>query len=340
MPSFPKSFKAAVVVEKGKPFEIKDVPWKDAEAGEVVVKVKACGVCHSDAAVVQQMMPTGLPRIPGHEIIGDVVQVGPGEKKWKVGDRVGSGWHGGHDSICARCRKGDFVTCENEQINGVTRDGGYAEYAVLRSEAVGAVPEDMDPAETAALFCAGVTTFNSIRHMNLMPGDVVAVQGLGGLGHLAVQFCRKMGYKTVALSSSGAKKDLAMSLGAHEYLDGSKVNQAEELQKLGGAKVVVATAPNSEIIQTLVGALAADGQLLALAITPEMNVPIMPMIVKRLSLRGWPSGTAADSEDTINFARANDIHCQIQRFKLDDANDAYQAMMEGKARFRSVLVME
>ncbi|EPQ59087.1 GroES-like protein [Gloeophyllum trabeum ATCC 11539] len=334
----PKTYKAAAVTKKSA-LELIDVPWKDPAAGQVVVKVEACGVCRSDDLVVNQLMPAGLPRIPGHEIVGTVVAVGPGEKLWKEGQRVGGGWHGAHCFACRQCRKGDFNTCENEQVNGVTMDGGYAEYATLKSEAVVALPEGMDPAETAPLMCAGVTTYNSIRNMGLKAGDIVAVQGIGGLGHLALQYARAMGYKTVALSTSASKKALASELGAHAYLDASKVNQAEELGKMGGANLIVCTAPSADIIQALVPGLAVGGTLLVLAIAPDdLKFNATPFITKRLSLRGWPSGHAKDSEDCAAFSKLEGVKCRIQKYPLEKAAEAYQSMMDGSAKFRAVIV--
>ncbi|GAA6063438.1 hypothetical protein JCM10212_002624, partial [Sporobolomyces blumeae] len=299
--------------------------------------VLASGVCHSDSAVVEQLIPGGLPRVPGHEIAGKVVQVGPGEKRWKVGDYVGAGWHGGHCNICKSCLKGDFVTCEKENINGVLTDGGHAEYAILRSESLAALPDDIDPVQAAPLLCAGVTVFNSLRHMDVFPGDVVAVQGVGGLGHLAIAFARASGYKVVALSTSDSKRDLATKLGAHVYVDGSKEDQVEALNKLGGAKVVLAVAPNGDAMAKLLGGLAPGGQLLVLALSDGLTVPIAPMIQKRLSIRGWPSGTAFDSEETVKFAQAVGVECMCETYSLDQVQEAYDAMMQGKARFRSVI---
>ncbi|EMD42277.1 hypothetical protein CERSUDRAFT_110805 [Gelatoporia subvermispora B] len=332
----PKSYKAFAFTEVGGPLKEVQVEWKDPQPGEIVVKVLACGVCASDEAVKYQVIPTGLPRIPGHEIVGNVVAVGPGETVWKVGERVGGGWHGGHCSACERCRAGDYICCEKEDINGVLRDGGYAEYATLRSEAVAKVPEDLDPAEAAPLLCAGITTFNSLRNMTARPPDYVAVQGIGGLGHLAIQFARAMGFRVIALSSSDAKKELAHSLGAHIYLDGSKVDQAAELQKLGGARVIMCTAPNPKVIQSLVPALAVNGELLLLALCDEITVAPAPMITKRLSIRGWPSGTARDSEDTVKFVQAHGIKCMVQKFPLEKAQEAYEH--RGSAKFRAVIV--
>jgi len=333
----PKTYKAAQITKKGGSFELVDVDWKDPVEGQVAVKVIACGVCHSDSIVKEQHMPTGLPRIPGHEIIGDVVAIGPGEKRFKVGDRVGSGWHGGHCAICTSCRKGDFVTCEKQNINGIFTDGGYAEYAILRTEAIASIPTDVDPFEAAPLLCAGVTTFNSTRHMDLHPGDLVAVQGIGGLGHLAIQFSRAMGYRTVALSSSASKASLARELGAHDYVDGSSVDLAEALTKMGGAKVIICTAPSGKVIEGLIKGLAVGGQLLILAVAEGISVPIQPMIQKRLAIRGWPSGTAQDSEEAVEFAKIQGVRCRIEKYPLSKANEAYESMITGKARFRAVL---
>ncbi|KAI5475316.1 GroES-like protein [Pseudohyphozyma bogoriensis] len=304
--SHPASYRAAVLTKKGGPFEIVEVPWKDPKPNEVVVKTLANGVCHSDSTVVDQDVSSGHTRTPGHEIVGEVVAIGKEVTKWKLGMRVGSGWHGGHCFQCRSCRAGDFVTCYNENINGIISDGGYAEYVTLREEAVLSVPEDIDPAEASPMLCAGVTTFNALRHMDVHPGEIVAIQGIGGLGHLAIQFSRAMGFKTVALSNSGAKAALAKELGAHEYIDGSKVDQAEALQKMGGAKVVLGLAPSGKAMEALIPGLAPNGQLCL--------------------------------EDTIKFAKENGIKCKIERYKLDQVNEAYQSMISGKARFRAVLV--
>ncbi|KAH9950820.1 GroES-like protein [Amylocystis lapponica] len=334
----PKTYTAYAFTRKDGPLEKITIDWKDPEPGQIVVKVLACGVCASDEIAKGQHFPSvTYPRIPGHEIVGVVAAVPPAEKKWSVGQRVGSGWHGGHCHTCERCREGDFITCSSEAVNGISVDGGYAEYVTLRSEAVASVPEDLDPAETAPLFCAGITTFNSLRHMDLQPPEVVAVQGIGGLGHLGLQYSRAMGYQTVALSSSAAKKKLALELGAHQYVDGSKEDQAAALQQLGGAKVILCAAPDSASIEKLLPALAVDGTMLFLAIpfTP-MSLPIGMLIGKRLSLRGWPSGTAADSEACIRFSKVHGIKALVQTFPLAQANEAYDA--RASARFRAVIV--
>ncbi|KZS95704.1 GroES-like protein [Sistotremastrum niveocremeum HHB9708] len=333
----PKTFRAAVVETANAPFKLVTRDLVPPQQGQVLVKVLACGVCHSDSIVKFAHMPV-LPKVPGHEIVGEVAAIPDTETRWKIGDRVGGGWHGGHCGVCTSCKVGDHVTCEKENINGILTDGGYAEYVYLRTEAIAAVPKELDPAEAAPLLCAGVTTFNSLRHMDVKPGDIVAIQGIGGLGHLAIQYSHKMGYRTVALSSSGGKEQLAKQLGAHIYLDSSKVDQAEELQKLGGAKVVICTAPSPTIIPTLLNGLRTGGTLLILAVAGDINFPTLPIIQKRLNVRGWPSGDAGDSEDTLAFSQLTDVKCLIERFSLDDVDKAFDSMMSGKAKFRAVLV--
>ncbi|GAA5864418.1 hypothetical protein JCM8547_005813 [Rhodosporidiobolus lusitaniae] len=336
--SLPETYRAAFVVAKDAPFEIREVKLKMPGPGEVLVKTLASGVCGSDSEVVTQKTPIPLPQVIGHELCGNVVAAGEGEQKWEVGDLVGNGWHGGHDGTCDRCRKGDFNTCENEQIMGMTMPGSHAEYVLCRSEALAAMPKDMDPVEAAPLLCAGVTTFNSLRYMTLMPGDVVAIQGIGGLGHLAIQFATKMGYKTVALSGSDSKKKLAEQLGAHVYVDGSKKDQAEALKEMGGAKVIACTAPNSEVINKLIGGLAVEGQLLILALAEEdLKIPVTPLVTKRLSVKGWPVGTPIDEEETVAFAQLQNIKPLVETYTLGEINEAYQRMKSGKARFRCVI---
>jgi len=344
--SLPKTFRAAVFQEKGKPLVFEDRELKHPQPGSILVKVEACGVCHSDA-VVQAGMMNSFPIIPGHEIIGRVAAVGQeagqshayGAERFKVGDRVGGAWHGGHDGSCKACCKGYYQMCENEEINGVSRDGGYAEYVTLRSEAAVPIPEDVDAAKYAPLLCAGVTVFNSMRKQNKATGSLVAIQGLGGLGHLAIQYARKAGYRVVALSSSGAKEDFARKLGAHEYLDGSKVDQAEELQKLGGADMIVATAPNPEIMGKLVGGLGILGTLILLAPVGELKINSLPMIMKGASVTGFPSGHTIDSQEAIEFARIHDVNCLVETFPFAEAQKAFDHMVSGNVRFRSVITM-
>ncbi|KAH7092128.1 alcohol dehydrogenase [Paraphoma chrysanthemicola] len=339
-PSIPKTARAVVIEKPGAPWAIKEVPVNLPQQGEILIKVHACGVCHSDSFTQQGAFGDVFPRTPGHEVIGTVVAIGEGEKKWAIGDKVGGPWHGGHDGTCKSCNRGLFQVCNNEAINGVSRDGGYAEYCNLRTEAVVRIPQDADPAEYAPLLCAGVTVFNGIRKMNIIPGDIVAVQGLGGLGHLAVQYARKMGYRTVALSTSSNKKDFATQLGATDFIDTSKENAAEALQKMGGASLIVVTAPNPQVLGPLVNGLGPLGKLLMLAPVGEVPVNTVPLIMKGASVHGWPSGHALDSEEAIDFAQTQGIKCLIEKFPLDKVEDAVKHMESGKVRFRSVLVMD
>jgi D-arabinose 1-dehydrogenase-like Zn-dependent alcohol dehydrogenase len=340
MPSLPKTYKAAVFEKADQPFTIKDIELKEPSEGQVLVKVLACGVCHSDAVVQSGGFGNGFPIIPGHEIIGNVAAVGPGVTKWKEGDRVGGPWHGGHDSICKQCQRGQFQMCKQEAINGVTRDGGYAEYVLLRSEAVVKVPTDVDPVEYAPILCAGITVFNSIRKLQITPGEIVAIQGLGGLGHLAVQYAAKMGYRVVALSSGDKKKDFAHKLGAHDYIDTSKDDPVKKLTEMGGAALIVCTAPNPKSISPLTGGLEAGGHVLVLAPCGGIEVNSIDLISKAASVSGFPSGHALDCEEAIDFTKLHNIKCMVEKFPLKDVQKAYDHMLSGDVRFRSVLVME
>ncbi|KAI9783234.1 MAG: hypothetical protein M1839_004074 [Geoglossum umbratile] len=338
--SLPKTYKAAVFESKGAPLVIKDLPLELPKAGEVLVKVLASGVCHSDVMVQNGGMGSSFPIIPGHEAIGDVAAVGPNETLWKVGDRVGAAWHGGHDGTCTACRRGMFQMCENETINGVYRDGSYAEYVILRREAVVSVPKDVDPAEYAPFLCAGVTTFNSMRRMGIHPGQVVAIQGLGGLGHLAVQFAAKMGFRVVALSSGAGKEAFARDFGATDYVDTSSEDPVARLQSMGGAALIVATAPSPQAIAPLTGGLQAGGKLMILAACGDVPINTGHLILKGVSVHGWPSGASLDCEETITFARQQNVRCLIEKFPLQDAQKAYEHMVSGKARFRAVLTVD
>ncbi|PCH38416.1 GroES-like protein [Wolfiporia cocos MD-104 SS10] len=333
----PKTYTAYAFTEKGGPLKPITLEWKDPQPGEIVAKVLACGVCASDMAAKYQALPgVQYPIVPGHEIVGEVVAVPTTEQRWKIGQRVGSGWHGGHCHACENCVKGDYITCEKQDINGILRHGGYAEYVTLRTEAVAAIPDGIDPAEAAPLFCAGVTTFNSLRNMSCRPPDYVAVQGIGGLGHLGVQFSKAMGFRTIALSTSSAKEELARSLGADVYIDSSKENATEALQRLGGARLIMCTAPNPQIIRDMIPALAARGELLVLALTDDATISLGSLIGKGLSIRGWPSGVASDSADTLEFAKANNIKVMVEKFPLAKANEAFDH--RSSARFRAVLI--
>ncbi|EUC33122.1 hypothetical protein COCCADRAFT_26527 [Bipolaris zeicola 26-R-13] len=342
MPSdIPTSCRAVVIGKVGAPWTIKDVPVSSPNAGEVLIKVQACGICHSDVFLQQGHLGDHIfPRVPGHEVIGTVVAVGEGEQKWKVGDRVGGGWHGGHDGVCKACNRGLFQICDKKDINGVSKDGGYAEYCTLRSEAAVRIPADADAAEYAPLLCAGVTVFNGIRKMNIQQGDTVVIQGLGGLGHLALQYSRKMGYRTVALSSSSDKKDFAFQLGATDYIDTSKESAAEGLEKMGGASLIVVTAPNPQIIGPLVDGLGPLGKMLVLAPVGDVPINTVSLVLGGRSVHGWPSGHALDSEEAIDFAERQGVKCMIEKFPFDKAEDAVKHMESGKVRFRSVIVMD
>lgn len=331
--------KAAQIKEPGSDFEIVDIPTSEPQENEVLIKVEACGICHSDAMVKDGLFPgIEYPRVPGHEVVGKVERVGSNVTKWKSGQRVGVGWHGGHCFTCDPCRKGDFINCENGQVAGISYDGGYAEYMTAPQEAVAAVPDDLSSEEAAPLLCAGITTFNSLKHTGAQAGDLVAVQGIGGLGHLAVQYAAKMGFKTVAISTSDDKEQLAKDLGAHHFINAKKQNAVEELQKMGGARVIVATAPNTDIIGEIAGGLGLEGNLLVLAATGEtFEVSPFTLIMGRKQVSGWPSGTAKDSEDTLNFSSMTGTKPMIETYPLDKVNEAYDRMISNEARFRVVL---
>ncbi|MCC5915263.1 MAG: alcohol dehydrogenase catalytic domain-containing protein [Balneolaceae bacterium] len=331
--------KAAQAQEAGKDFVLTDMPKPEPGDHEVLIKVEACGICHSDAMVREGLFP-GLeyPRVPGHEVVGTVEKTGKGVSQWKKGQRVGVGWHGGHCFTCDPCRRGDFVNCQNTKVAGISYDGGYAEYMTAPQEAIAAVPDDLTSEEAAPLLCAGITTFNSLRNSGAKPGELVAIQGIGGLGHLAIQYASKMGFKTVAISTSDDKRKLAKDLGAHHFINAKKANAVEELQKLGGAKVIVATAPNTKIIGEIAGGLEREGNLLVLAATGEtFEVSPFTLIMGRKQVSGWPSGTAKDSEDTLNFSAMSSTKPMIETYPLDKVNEAYAQMINNKARFRVVL---
>eukprot|EP01026_Neomeris_dumetosa_P044373 TRINITY_DN3733_c0_g1_i5.p1 TRINITY_DN3733_c0_g1~~TRINITY_DN3733_c0_g1_i5.p1 ORF type:complete len:339 (-),score=58.97 TRINITY_DN3733_c0_g1_i5:510-1526(-) len=334
--------KVAVVHEAGAEIKIEEKPIPNPQADEVRIKVMACGLCHSDAFVKYGLFPgIEYPRSPGHEVAGIIDAVGANVKIWSTGQHVGVGWHGGHCFICINCRKGDFIMCKTAKICGISYDGGYQQYMVVPQEAVAAIPEGMSFEMAAPLLCAGITVFNSMRNVkDAQPGDVVAVQGIGGLGHLAIQFARKMGYYTIALSRGEDKKELALKLGAHEYIDTSSEGFLSQLQAKGGAKIIVATAPSGKIMSSVVDGLAIDGTLLVIAASND-NVEAAPLsvITKRSMLKGWPSGIATDSEDTLRFSQAFDVVPMIETFPLEKVNEAFDYMMSNKARFRVVLTM-
>ncbi|OOH74285.1 alcohol dehydrogenase [Leptospirillum ferriphilum] len=325
----------------GQPFVCQDVPDPRPGSGEVLLRVQACGICHSDMFVREGLFPgISYPRIPGHEVVGVILETGPGVVDFRKGDAVGVGWHGGHCLTCPACRRGDFILCSRGRITGISYDGGYAEFMVAPEHALARVPNGMDPAEAAPLLCAGVTTFNSLRHAGALAGSVVAVLGIGGLGHLALQFSKKMGFRTVALSSGSEKSGLARSLGADEYVDMKRENPVEVLGKMGGAQVILATVPHSDTISRLVDALGDNGRMVLLgADTAPVQVSPLQLIPKRKSVSGWPSGDALDSEQTLNFAHLAGIRAMVERMPLDRAEEAYGTMIRNKARFRVVLTV-
>jgi D-arabinose 1-dehydrogenase-like Zn-dependent alcohol dehydrogenase len=336
------TMRAARIPSPGADFEIITRERTAPGPRQVEIRVAACGVCHSDSFVKGGQFPgLQLPRVPGHEVIGVIERVGPGVEDWKPGDRVGVGWHGGHDFVCESCRRGDFVTCRNELISGFGSDGGYAEYMIARTEALARVPAGLSDAEAAPLMCAGITTFNALRHSLARGGDTVAVLGLGGLGHLGVQFASKFGFFTVAIARGQDERPLAQQLGAHEYIDSSAGDSGKRLAALGGAKVVLATAPNARAIEQTIEGLAPGGQLMLVGAPPEpISVAAAALLLPRLSIQGWPSGHAKDSEDTLQFCARFGVRPMIETFPLERAAEAYDHMMTGRVRFRSVLTMQ
>ncbi|KAK4463906.1 alcohol dehydrogenase [Cladorrhinum samala] len=341
MPSLPQTYRQAVFKEKGAPLTVEETSLKPPGKGEVLVKVEACGVCFSDVFAQQNVMGGGFPIVPGHEIIGRVVAVGDDAGAWKVGDRVGSGWHGGHDGTCKACKKGYHQMCDNQVINGETKPGGYAEYVIIRSEAAAPVPDSVDAAKYAPILCAGMTVFNSIRKMNVGVGETVAVQGLGGLGHLAIQYASKFGYRVVAISRGRDKEKFARELGAHEYVDAGEVEDVgQALKELGGASLVVSTSPRGDSMPGLLKGLGVLGKLLILSVPGELPVDTGVMLKYGLSVQVWPCGHATDSEEAIAFAQLQNIDCLIEKFPLEKANDAFNAMLSGNVRFRAVITFD
>jgi D-arabinose 1-dehydrogenase-like Zn-dependent alcohol dehydrogenase len=333
--------KAVQVSKPGGRLELVERPIPEPGRGQVRIKVEACGICHSDVVVKDGLWP-GLqyPRVPGHEIAGRVDAVGTDVANWKAGQRVGVGWHGGHCFTCDPCRRGDFILCRFEKITAISFDGGYAEYMIAPAEAVAAIPSDLSTEEAAPLLCAGITVYNPLRNSGARPGDLVAVQGIGGLGHLGIQCARRMGFRTAAIGRGGDKEPLARTLGAHEYIDTSTGAPAEAIQKLGGARMILATAPDAKSISALIDGLAPGGKLVIVGAAPEpLSISPLQIILARRSIQGWPSGTAKDSEDTLQFSALTGVRPMIERYPLDKAADAYDQMISGRARFRVVLTV-
>ena len=332
---------AVQISRPGGPFEVVEREVPGPGPNQVRLKVQACGICHSDMFVKEGHWP-GLqyPRVTGHEVAGVIDEVGAGATAWKKGQRVGVGWHGWHCGHCDPCRRGDFINCRNLRITGFSDDGGYAQYMIANADALALIPDSLSPSEAAPILCAGITTFNSLRHSGAGAGDLVAVLGLGGLGHLGVQFASKMGFRTVAIGRGKDKEPLALKLGAARYLDTDAVKVAEELTKMGGASVILATAPDSKAMSALIDGLGVGGKLLVVGASADpISVTPIQLIGNRRSIQGWPSGSARDSEDTLNFCALTGIRPMVETFPLEQAAAGYERMLSGKARFRVVLTM-
>jgi len=333
--------KVAQISKPGADFEIVEREIPEPNAGQVRIKVQACGVCHSDVLTKEGSWPgIQYPRVPGHEVAGIVDEVGDGVSAWKKGQRVGVGWHGGQDNTCRECRRGDFRNCRNVKVCGISYDGGYQQYMVAPVEALVSIPEGLKDVEAAPLLCAGITTYNALRHSGALPGDLVAVQGVGGLGHLGIQFASKFGYKVAAIGRGPENAMLAKKLGASVYIDSQSTNAAEALQQLGGAQVILATAPNSKAMSALIDGLGPNGKLMVIgaAFDPIEVTPIQ-LISGSKTIQGWAAGTPADSEDTLRFAELSGVRPMIETYPLEQAAEAYARMLSGKAQFRVVLTM-
>ena len=333
--------KVAQVPAPGADFQVVEREIPDPIAGHVRIKVQACGVCHSDVLTKEGSLPgIQYPRVPGHEVVGIIDEVGDGVSVWTKGQRVGVGWHGGHDGTCLSCRRGDFINCQNMKIPGISYDGGYQQFMLAPLEALAAIPESLNDTEAAPLLCAGVTTFNALRHSGASPGDLVAVLGIGGLGHLGIQFANKFGYMVAAVGRGPENAALAKKLGASLYIDSRATKAAEELQKLGGAQMILATAPSSKAMSELIDGLGPNGKLMVVgADFAPIEVTPTQLIFGTRTIQGWASGTPTDSEDTLRFAELTGVRPMIETYPLDKAAEAYARMMSGDAQFRVVLTM-
>jgi D-arabinose 1-dehydrogenase-like Zn-dependent alcohol dehydrogenase len=331
--------RAVQVSRAGGPLEIVERDTPEPGPGFVRIKVQACGICHSDVLTKEGYWPgIQYPRVPGHEVVGVIDAVAPGVPRWKVGQRVGVGWNGGFCGYCDHCRRGYTFACQtSSEVTGITRDGGYAEYMLAPISALAAVPEDLSSLAAAPLMCAGVTTFNCLRNSGAGPGDLVAVLGIGGLGHLAVQFSAKMGCRTVAIARGNEEEPLARQLGAHYHIDNTKLDPAAELQKLGGAKVILATVTSSDAMKAVLGGLGVHGKLMVIGAVPSLEVNTIQMILGNQSVTGWYAGIAIDSEDTLKFAVLSGVRSMNESYPLDRVSEGYDQMLSGKARFRVVL---
>jgi D-arabinose 1-dehydrogenase-like Zn-dependent alcohol dehydrogenase len=335
------SMKVAQVPKPGGNFEMVEREIPEPGAGQVRIQVQACGVCHSDVLTKDGLWPgIQYPRVPGHEVAGIVDKTGAGVSAWKKGQRAGVGWHGGHDGTCRECRRGDFRNCRNVKVCGISYDGGYQQYMIAPAEALVAIPDSLKDVDAGPLLCAGITTYNALRHSGALPGDVVAVLGIGGLGHLGIQFANKFGYKTVAIGRGSENATLAKKLGASEYIDSQSTNAVEALQKLGGARVILATAPSSKAMSELIDGLGPNGKLVVIgAAFDPIEVTPVQLILGSRTIQGWAAGTPADSEDTLRFAELSGVRPMIETYPLEKAEEAYARMLSGKAQFRVVLTM-
>ena len=333
--------KAVQVPKPGADFQLVERDIPEPGPGQVRIRVQACGICHSDVVTKEGLFPgMEYPLVPGHEVAGVIDEVGAGVKVWKKGERVGVGWHGGQDGTCLACRRGDFLNCVNLKVCGISYDGGYQEFMIAPVEALAHVPESLDAAEAAPLMCAGVTTFNALRHSGALPSDLVAVQGVGGLGHLGVQFAKKFGYRVAAVGRGSGNAALAKKLGADAYIDSVATDAAAELQKLGGARVILATAPSGKAMSALIAGLGPNGTLVVIGASADpIEVPSYPLLAARKRIQGWPSGIPTDSEDTLRFAEMTGVRPMIEKYPLEKAAEGYARMMSGKAEFRVVLTM-
>jgi D-arabinose 1-dehydrogenase-like Zn-dependent alcohol dehydrogenase len=333
--------KVAQVSKPGSEFQIVEREIPKPGEGHVRIKVQACGVCHSDVFTKEGLWPgIQYPRVPGHEVAGVIDEVGVGVPGWKKGQRVGVGWHGGHDNTCRQCQRGDFRNCRNLQVPGISYDGGYQQYMIAPVEALVPIPESLRDVEAAPLLCAGATTFSALRRSGALPGDLIAVQGIGGLGHLGIQFASKFGYKVAAVGRGSETAALAKKLGANEYIDSQSTNAPEALQKLGGAQVIIATAPNAKSMSALIDGLAPNGKLMVIGATSDpLEVTPVQLITQSTNIEGWFAGPPADAGDTLTFAELSGVRAMIETYPLEKAAEAYARMMSGKAEFRVVLTM-
>nr|E1ACQ9.1 RecName: Full=Alcohol dehydrogenase notN; AltName: Full=Notoamide biosynthesis cluster protein N [Aspergillus sp. MF297-2]ADM34147.1 dehydrogenase [Aspergillus sp. MF297-2] len=338
--SLPQTYKRAVFKELGHPLTVEDAPLKLPGPNELLIKVEACGVCYSDMYSQYNGLGGGFPIVPGHEIIGKVAVVGSEVRDWNVGQRIGAGWHGGHDGTCKACKQGYFQMCDSTAVNGATKEGGYAEYTLIRSESAVHIPANVDAASYAPILCAGLTVFNSIRNVNIRAGETVAVQGLGGLGHLAIQYAKRMGYRVVAISRGPEKEAAARELGADEYIDSNEGDSGEQLAALGGAALAVTTASTGEAITPLLKGLGILGKLLVLSFPSNLTLEPTDLLKYGLSVHFWPSGHPSDAEDAVRFAENTNIASVVEKFPLEQAQQAFESMLSGKVRFRAVITMD